>query len=197
MTIPETTSTGLLDRAKAQDPEAWQRLTKLYSPLVYAWCRRSGVRAEDAADVLQDVFRAVHRGLAGFRHERPGDTFRGWLWTITRNKIRDHYRSRGDQPDAVGGTDAQRRMLEIPEDEPVSEEPSGSGGKSSGLFGGALELIRAEFEDRTWQAFWRATVGEERTADVAADLGMSVNAVRKAKSRVLRRLRDEFRGLVE
>jgi DNA-directed RNA polymerase specialized sigma24 family protein len=57
--------------------------------------------------------------------------------------------------------------------------------------------VQAEFEERTWQAFWRATIDEEPTADIAADLGMSAGAVRKAKFRVLRRLRSEFENLID
>jgi RNA polymerase sigma-70 factor (ECF subfamily) len=148
---------------------------------------------DDAADVLQDVFQAVYVAIGGFRRDRPGDSFRGWLWTITRSKIQDVHRARAKQPGAPGGTAAQQRLLEVPEVEPPCEA-AGDRSASTWLFEG-LEPIRAEFEDRTWQAFWRAVVHGEPTAQIAADLGMTVNAVRKAKCRVLHRLREELEGL--
>ena len=99
---------------KAHDQDAWQRLVKLYGPLVYQACRRAGLQPTDASGVFQEVFQAVAMHIAGFRRDRPGDTFRGWLLTITQNKIRDHFRRLGTQPEAIGGTDAHRRLLELP-----------------------------------------------------------------------------------
>ncbi|MHC4179643.1 MAG: RNA polymerase sigma factor [Planctomycetota bacterium] len=180
---------GLIQRVKVNDQEAWQRLLDLYAPLIYSWCRRSGMQAEDAADVLQEVFRAVSRGISDFRHDRPGDTFRGWLRTIARNKIRDHFRRRAVRPIAAGGSDAAERFAQIADDESQASTESGPLG---GMFHRALELIRAEFEDRTWQAFWMATVDQRPSADVARQLDMSPGAVRQAKYKVLRRLRQEL-----
>jgi len=192
-----STSTGLLDRVRAKDAEAWRRLAQLYAPLVYSWCRHFDVRLEDTADIVQEVFVAVHSRIADFRHDRPGDTFRGWLWMITRNKIRDHHRASVKVFEAKGGTDAQRRLMELPESEPHVQDTTSGIDKSKNLFLARLESVRAEFEQRTWDAFWRATIEEESTKDIAAELDMTVNAVRKAKCRVLRRLRDEFDELIQ
>ena len=191
------TSVSLVARVQENDPQAWDRLVRLYSPLVYTWCRQHGLPSEDASDVLQEVFRAVHRTVGKFRRERKGDTFRGWLWTITRNKVRDHFRAVANRANAVGGTDAHMRFAELPEEEPPTDPSIAAGDGQSSPFYGALELVRAEFEDRTWQAFWKVTVEDKTTADVAETLGMSVNAVRLAKSRVLRRLRTELEGLID
>ncbi len=108
------TSQGLLDRLKADDAEAWDRLIVLYAPLVYRWCRRWGLRDQDIADILQDVFQAVSTHIATFRKESAGDTFRGWLRTIARNKVLDHFRRLGQEPRGVGGTDAQIRFSSLP-----------------------------------------------------------------------------------
>src|SRR5690348_3168781 len=84
------TSRSLLERLQANDEAAWTRLVVLYSPLVLDWCRRWGLQEHDAADVFQEVFQAVAGHIARFRKERHGDTFRGWLRVITRNKVHDH-----------------------------------------------------------------------------------------------------------
>src|SRR5437773_1866031 len=55
-----------------------------------------------------------------------------------------------------------------------------------------LETIRGEFEPRTWQAFWQVQIDGKATDDVGAELGMTPAAVRKAKRRVLVRLRQEL-----
>src|SRR5262245_63601000 len=104
------TSRSLLERVKADDPAAWDRLVALYAPLVFRWCRGWDLREQDAADVFQEVFQAVVTHIAGFRKEQVGDTFRGWLRTIARNKVRDLVRRREREPDGVGGTEALARL---------------------------------------------------------------------------------------
>jgi RNA polymerase sigma-70 factor (ECF subfamily) len=183
------TSRSLLDRARANDPAAWDRVVRLYAPLVLHWCRGAGLGEDDAADVFQDVFGAVASHLGGFRREPAGGTFRGWLRTITRNKVRDHFRRRGREPAGTGGSEARSLLAQVPETVRADEsEPAAE----SDLLRRALELIRAEFEPRTWQAFWQTAVEGRAAADVGAELGMTPGAVRVAKSRVLQRLRAEL-----
>jgi len=194
-------SSTLLQRVRAKRPEAWERLVDLYGPSVYRWCRRAGLEPYDAADVVQEVFAAVTRSVDDFRRDRPDDSFTAWLATIARNKIRDHYRRQKARPRAAGGTAAQQQFLEVPNPEVPDPEvtdpidPSELEQTDRLLSRRGLQLVRAEFENRTWEAFWRTTVDAHAPTDVADDLGMSVAAVYKAKSRVLRRLRQELDGL--
>ena len=115
-------SSTLLDQLRAGGPEAWHRLVRLYGPVTYRWCRRSNLSAEDAADVVQEVLSAVMIHLPDFRRDRPQDSFSGWLATITRNKVREHYRRRQGKAEARGGSTAQRQMAEIPQPQEISEE---------------------------------------------------------------------------
>jgi RNA polymerase sigma factor (sigma-70 family) len=105
----------LLRDVRAHDPDAWGRIVHVFSPLIFDWCRQQGLQNADAADVMQEVFRGVMKNVDTFRREKPGDSFRGWLWIITRNKIRDYYRARAARPDARGGSDAGVRMAMIPD----------------------------------------------------------------------------------
>lgn len=182
-------------RVQANDPEAWHRLTKLYAPVVYGWARQAGLRQADAADVVQEVFCSLIANIFRFRHSRAGDTFRGWLWTVTRNQVRDQYRKNRHGIRAAGGSDAHARIEQLPQTPPEDTSESGSV-EMGGLRRRAMELVQGEFDRRTWQAFWRAAVEGDKPADVAADLGVSVWAVYKARSRVLQRLRDELAGLL-
>jgi RNA polymerase sigma-70 factor (ECF subfamily) len=191
------TSHSLLERARTNDAQAWDRLVTLYAPLVLAWCKSYGLRDEDAADVFQDVFQAVARHLGGFRKDRPGDTFRGWLRTITRNKIHDHFRRQGREPEGVGGSEAQAHLAHWPAPS-IGEESNLTQEHGERLVvAQALEMIRVEFTERTWQAFWRTAIEGCSAAEVADELGMSAGAVRVAKSRVLQRLREELGDLIE
>lgn len=193
----KSTSSSLLDRLKQRDSDAWQRLADLYSPLVYGWCRHSGVPPDDAGDVLQEVFFAVAQGIERFRHDRSDDTFRGWLWTITQNKIRDHFRKRRAEGPAPGGTDAQQRLEQIPEETAIGWTSAPPAVRCPSPKQRAVELARAGVEDRTWHVFWQMTVEKRPAAEVAEQLGMSVAATYKAKYRVMRLVRRELDDLAD
>jgi RNA polymerase sigma-70 factor, ECF subfamily len=193
---PSSTAASLLDRVKCQDPEAWQRLVRLYGPLVYGLCRRSGLQAADAVDVAQDTFAAVAAGIAGFRLEKPADSFRAWTWTIAQNKIRDFFRRRRDRDHGEGGTAAVRRLGQMAAD-PDPSTAAGQGDVGTQLQRRAIELVRAGVEERTWQAFWRVAVDGQSAAVVAEELGMSISAVYDAGYRIRRRIRTELDGLID
>ena len=185
------TSMTLVGRLRLQDPSAWRQLAELYGPLVYTWVRISGLNEHDAADVVQEVFAAVHASLDRFRKEQPADRFRDWLWTITRRRTCDHLRKLGKQAVAKGGSDAYQQLQEFPEEIPSADDPQTASAEAE-LVRRALELVRSEFEDRTWQACLQTAVDGRNPADVAADLSMSVGALYVARSRVLKRLRQEL-----
>jgi len=191
------TSRSLLDRVKADEPRAWERLIDLYAPLVLHWCRRQNLQDQDIADVFQEVFRAVLVYVGTFRKERKEDTFRGWLRRITQNKLHDYFRKLGRDAIGEGGSSAQKRLARLPAPEAPENDAISEDIAERGLFARALDHIRGEFEERTWAAFWQTTVAGRAAKDVAADLGMTSGAVRVAKSRVLHRLREELGDLME
>jgi RNA polymerase sigma-70 factor (ECF subfamily) len=191
------TSLTLLQRLRANEPDAWRTMVHLYTPLLYQWCARWGVQGADADDVLQEVFRAAATHLDSFRRDRPGDSFRGWLRAITRNMVLLHFRKSGRQPQAGGGTDAFSRLQEVadPAGAALPDEVDAEV-EMDGLRRRALDLVRSAFEGRTWQMFWQTFIEDRSPVDVAADLGVTPAAVRKAKSRVLHRLKEEFADLI-
>jgi len=194
---PGSTSSGFLERLKPPDARAWRQLADVYGPLVYFWCRKYGVKSDDAADVFQEVFASVAAAIGRFRRDEQQGRFRGWVWTITRRKIQDHYRNLAVREDARGGTQTQQWLAEIPEQPDENGSDNEERSQLSGLFIRVLETVQAEFEARTWQAIWRVVVGKQSASEVAAGLGISANGVRQAKSGVLRRLRSVMGELGE
>jgi RNA polymerase sigma-70 factor (ECF subfamily) len=189
-----STSHSLLERIRSRDPAAWQRFVYLYGPVIFRWTKRARLQASDGADVTQEVFHAVSENIQKFRRDTPGVSFRGWLWGITRNKVRDHFRRMA--PDqGVGGDAAFEQLHELPHLPDESSEPISA--LTAELAHRALQLIQNEFETSTWQAFLRCTVEKASASEVAAELGLTVAAVYKAKSRVLQRLRLELDGLLD
>jgi RNA polymerase sigma-70 factor, ECF subfamily len=190
----DTTPLSLLERARHKDPKAWRQLVELYRPLVLFWCTRGGVSAADAEDVAQEVFAAAAAGLDRFRHDRPGDTFRGWLRAIARNQVLLHFRRGQGRPQAEGGSGAWLRLQNVADPLPGPEEESHV---VSELYRRAVEQVRSEFEERTWQAFWLTAIEGRSPAALAGEMGMTPAAIRQAKCRVLRRLKCEMGDLLE
>ena len=185
-----STSSNLLTLVRQHDGEAWRRFVEIYAPLIYSWSRAADVSAADAGDLTQEVFARVFTALNDFRHDRPHDTLRGWLRAIWRNKLTDHFRQRANRPIAAGGSDAQARIAMSA----FEDEPSSVLSDRQALASRAAELVRKEFEPRTWRAFWMMVTQNRNAAEVAAELGMSTGAARQAKYMVLRRLREELSG---
>jgi RNA polymerase sigma-70 factor (ECF subfamily) len=192
----DSTSLTLLQRARAQDAEAWERMHRLYRPFVLYWCSRKGVKGEDCDDVAQEVFRVASLGLEKFRLDRPGDSFRGWLRGITRNMVLEHFRRTHRGVQAVGGSDALWNLHQVPDAE-LERDEDDSVEELSQLHRRALEMVRCEFEDRTWQMFYRTTIEGASPKEVADEMGVSSAAVRQAKSRILRRLKEEVGDILD
>ncbi|MBC7854585.1 MAG: sigma-70 family RNA polymerase sigma factor [Pirellulaceae bacterium] len=186
-----STSATLIARMKRREPDAWRKLSEVYTPLVYGWARRGGLGDADAADVVQEVFRSVYSHADDFDTEGQRSSFRSWLWAITRNQISLFYRRRGVTVQASGGMEAGRRLSEYPDWIDNEEEPS-DGSERRALLERVLAVIRGDFDATTWQAFWRLTVEKHSAAEISGDLGISQGAVRQAKYRVLCRLRQEM-----
>lgn len=190
--ISSTMLRGLKDR----DSTAWSRFVRVLGPVVYQQCRRSGLQPSDAENVMQEVFLSVATKVETFQRTKPDDTFRGWLRTITRNKIRNYLKRWKKHPDGAGGTDAKMQFQEQPVPEFLdSEEPSDPDSDAL-IVRRVIESIRDDFEDKTWQCFWRMAVEGHSAAEISANLGMKPDAVRQAKRRVSKRLQQELDGLV-
>jgi RNA polymerase sigma-70 factor (ECF subfamily) len=193
---PEETPSSLslpdvLQRAANGDPAAWEELVQRFGPWVLGICRRAGLQTADRADVFQEVFRAAFTGLKRVNFADAGASFRAWLTEVVRSRVADHFRRCIREPPAQGGPweDVVQAEHEILDDPPAQEV-----GEQFTRLDKALSRARAEFAESTWQAFWRTAADGMAPDQVAVELGLTPAAVRKAKSRVLRRLKEEFRG---
>ena len=186
------TSLTLLDKVRRSERAGWERLVSLYGTLVFYWCYRAGLQRADAEEIVQEVFLAVSRSIGAYRHDRPGDSFRGWLRVIFRNKIRGRVIPPGGKGE---GGDGAKQLALRPNPDGAAESGFDAEEKAI-VYRRAIAMVESSFEPTTRRAFWLVVNGW-RACDVAAELTMSVAAVYVAKSRVLSRLREEFDGLVD
>lgn len=181
---------SLAEKLRTGSPSAWKELVELYGPLLHQWCRKGNVPNESIPDVAQDVLVSAFRGLDRFDSTRQDATFQGWLWTIARSRIVDFHRRENGKPAATGGSTAYGNLQSLPDPLPL-EDPTETN-HSAALLHRALDQIRSEFTQSTWQSFWRSAVLGHPTDMIAAENGVTPAAIRKAKSRVLGRLRKQL-----
>ena len=187
-----TTSFTLLDRlARGTDQEAWGRFVELYTPLLLNWCQRIGLSDADAADLMQTVFVTLYEKLPEFQYDATR-SFRGWLKTVLMNSWRNQARKqRRGTPGAQGSLDPDS----IPDTDPRLQLDEAE--YRSHLVRRALTLMHESFEPSTVKACWEFVVHDRPAQEVAEELGLTVNAVYLAKSRVLRHLRQELQWLLD
>lgn len=186
----KTTSIGLLDRAKAGNQSAWERLMGLYAPLVDHWLAKAGLQHADVEDVRQEVFVALGRDIEKFRKGDTAGAFRRWLYGIAQNRLRVYWR----KADALPLTTENDVLAVLAEPMPAHNDAPE---ELAILYRRSLDLMRQDFEEQTWQAFWRVVIENRAPGVVAAELKVTTNVVYIAKARVLARLREEFAALIE
>ena len=183
MSVPSTpTSVSLLEQARSSaDPDAWRLLVELYTPLLHAWLTAAHLQPADRDDLTQRVLEVLVRRLPEFQHNGQTGAFRKWLRNITVNFLKEFWRGRPS-----------------PATDSILEQLADPGGRLSivwdkqhdlHVYQGLVAIVRREVTDTTWQAFHRSAIEDKPARQVAEELGITVNAVLIARSRVLSRLR--------
>ena len=182
------TPVSLLD--KLSDPraeDAWHRFVDIYTPLLYHWARRMNIPASDSSDLLQDTFVHLYRVIPQFQNNRRGH-FHGWLHAVFKNKALDWLRNHQRQP-----LNGQAVVIAIDDQQPELDEVE----YRKYLTERVLQLMKNSFPETTWRACWEYVVADRPAEKIAEELGITVNMVYLAKSRVLRQLRQELAGLLD
>lgn len=189
------TSISLLDRLRTSpDEAAWRRLDNLYRPLIRRWLLRDPSLHDEAEDLVQEVLAVLVRELPHFRREQVG-SFRSWLRTITWNRLQAFWQSRRRRPQPLG-SDSEVSLLAQLADPHSDLSGQWDAEHDRHVVRRLMDLVEPLFEPTTLLAFRRTVFDGAKAADVAAELGISVNAVLLAKSRVLKQLRLEGEGLL-
>ncbi|MCI0683410.1 MAG: sigma-70 family RNA polymerase sigma factor [Gemmataceae bacterium] len=187
-----TTRPSLLVRLRdLTDQAAWMQFVDVYGPLIYGYLRKQGLQDADAADVTQDVLKAVAR-VRAVDYDPGRGSFRGWLFTIVRNLLRN-FRGRQHRPGRGAGDPAAVELLHA---QPAPEADSDAAWECEyrrRTFAWAADQVRPQVLESTWQAFWRTAVDGQAPETVAQELHMPVASVYLAKSRIMARLKEQIR----
>ena len=189
-----TTSESLLFRLQDSpdgdiDQNAWEKFVQLYTPLMFHWARKVGLQQSDAADLVQDVLSIVFRRLPDFQYDAAG-SFRGWLRTVTLNKFREKKRKKVTEV-SIASNSVLEQIASLQRAESTWDLDYGQM-----LLQQTMELMEPDFHPGTWQAL-RAVMAEGMTVDQAAETtGVSIWTIYSAKARLMKRLREELKGLL-
>ncbi len=189
---PLTQPSLLLKIRNAEDEAAWERFVKIYTPLVFGYCRKRGLQEADASDVAQEVMRTVAQAITRFDYNQSKGTFRGWLLTVTRNKLLKHFTKIQKQPIGSGRSTIQAQLEATPN---ADETNHWNHEYQQRLFQWAASEVKNEFSEKTWAAFWKTAVENQSGQETAKHLEMSVGAIYIAKSRVIARIREQIESI--
>ena len=192
--VPPTQPSLLVRLKDAHDREAWERFVDLYAPLVYAFVRKRGLQDADAADLTQDVLRQVASAAKSLIYDPRRGSFRGWLFTVVRNRLTDHWRATAR--DVRGSGDSSQWQQASEQLVTESDSAEWDAAYERQLLECAAQQVRADFSETTWSAFWQTAVEGREGKVVAGELGLTVAAVYLAKGRVMVRLKEQVRWLL-
>ncbi len=188
-----STSVSLLDRAKkVDDRDAWNRIVELYSPLLLKWCRLTGVPHAEVHDIVQEIFVVLLREIPDFEYDSQKGSFRNWLKTIATNKCREYFRRRAAKEN-------RERAVAVNQETEFDDsiEKFWEQEYEALLWRSAIQIMKTEFEESTWQACWEFIVSGRSAKEIGQELNMSEGAVYVAKSRVLKKIREQLKGMLE
>jgi RNA polymerase sigma-70 factor (ECF subfamily) len=194
--VPPTRPSLLLRLRDLQDRDAWTQFVGLYAPLIYGYLRKRGLQDADAADLTQACLRQVAAGVGSLDYDPQRGVFRGWLFTIVRNKVRDFFAVPQRLYQGSGDSGVQQLLESQPAPVP-NEAGEWEREYRRGLLAWAAEQVRPQVQEATWQAFWQTAVEGKLAREVARELGLTAAAVYLAKSRIMARLRALIRQVQE
>lgn len=191
--LPSTRPSLLVRIRDLEDQEAWSQFVDIYAPVVYAFAKKRGLQEADASDLAQEVLRAVAASASRFNYDPNAGSFRGWLFTVARNKLHDFVAARSRQCQGSGdaGVQAILNEQEAPGEESLWEEEY-----QQQLLHWAADRVRGSFEESSWRAFWLQAVDGKSGKEAADTLSMTLAAVYMAKSRVLASLKAEIQQII-
>ncbi len=184
--LPDTRYTLIGKLRNPQDAEAWAEFATIYQPVIFRFCRSKGLQHADATDITQEVLTRIAGAIDNFDSDGGKKNFRGWLYRVTRNLVIDFVRKR--ERNLLVQFDP---MLEIASKPTNEESVDFQNAFQKHVFLIVSQKVRQQVESKTWRAFWETEIKLVPVEQVARDLSMSAGAVYVARSRVLKRFKNQ------
>lgn len=188
--FPVTRATLLFAVQTPENREAWEEFVVIYRPVIYRMARRRGMQDADAQDVTQNVLVSVSEAIKHY-DQQPGTRFRHWLRRVAKNAIVTAMTRRPKDAGAGGSLAADLLSEQSQSVTPELEEELTTEYMRE-QFIRAAATVRTDVTPETWDAF-ELTVVQNMSCEAAAEqIGKSVGTVYAARSRIMKRLRDQI-----
>jgi RNA polymerase sigma-70 factor (ECF subfamily) len=167
--------------ANRGDQRAYARLLSAITPVVRGIVRARGgaLGAEQCEDIVQEVLLTIHTKRQTWREDAP---LRPWLYAVTRHKVVDAFRARGNRIDLP--VDDMAEVLAAPEGPDPFEARD-------------MERVIDQLEPRAAAIVRAIGVDGASTAETGERLGLSEGAVRVALHRALKSLAQLRERMIE
>jgi RNA polymerase sigma-70 factor (ECF subfamily) len=191
------TSSSLIHRVRdIADAESWREFVALYEPLLLAYVRSRGLDANDAGDVVQEIFSRLVRTLPGFTLDHARGRFRTYLYQVSMSALSD-WRARAGRRDAA----EEQWREQHPKGWTTGPSPGGESQWRAAyhqrVLEFALERVKARARPQAWACFEQHLLRGRPGAEVAAELGVTTNALYVNASRVLQKVREQCAEYLE
>jgi len=186
----------LIQALKQGKPEAQESLVKCYAPVLLSYIRRWIGNLQDAEEILNDVLCAAITKIDSFdpSKSRSPEPFRTWVYTIAKNKIRDHLRERKRKKEqlAEAGFEA---VLSLTDRDVAQEVPSMQVSPSTPKSRALLKALQ-NLSDRD-RFLLECISNNVKPAEIAVYLGLKSEIVRSHVYRARHRLLKELQKCPE
>ena len=197
MTTPdfEPTRVTLLERLRTgKDQTAWLEFESTYRAFILSLILRMGIPNADAEDISQTVLTKVWQKIEDFEYNRNRGKFHNWLAAMTRNTVKDFFRTKKN---FITGRDAVEyqetydsiEQQVLPDIEKLAREEW-----ILHITNLAWENIKNDLHENKRSVF-KYVSQEIPNADIAQKLGISETSVRVYKAEVFEKMRTEINRL--
>lgn len=194
MPQPETHPSLIVRLKDPRNERAWEEFLCIYEPFLNQLVRRRGTPERHVLDVTQQVLLAIARSVNGWSDDGRAASFRRWLGRVARNVVIKFMTHERRQVTGQGGTDFSERLRHAPD---VATDDRGQQEYERELIVWAADLVRSEFRETSWRAFWATQVEGRGVAEVAAELGVSSGSIYMSRSRILARIRTKVAEILD
>lgn len=195
----DATPVSLWERVLEDDEGAWEKLLKVWTPCVYHYCHRKGIKGIDSDEVVQDVMIQIFRYRENFSRSEKGHRLKAWLLTIIHQRIADYYRKFAGKNEAVGGSDIAGFLANLPEG-PLSIDDVDASQQcfEPGLWmAKTLDVIKEEVTPQTWHIFRLNKLENLSAKEVGEKFDLTANTVRQRVFSVVSRIKREANGIFD
>ncbi len=194
MPTPETRH-SLIVRLKDQRNElAWTEFVCAYEPFLARLVRRQGTPDRHVADITQQLLISLANSVNGWSSDGREASFRRWLGRVARHVVIKFMTREKKQVTGQGGSDFLK-LVELASDDTPDEERTRQYEHELILW--AAELVRGEFRETSWRAFWMTQVEGRPVTHVARELGVTPGSIYMSRSRIFARIRSRIADVLD